>query len=497
MGQELLGSLKSVNSENKDINMVVELKQTSDSLLDSQFIHNLDLAERTETERLASDKFRLFGQIEYKSIIDGITKQPLTGTFDIDEIFTPELDLDPRTLLNSFDIYLCVKDDVLVPTPPIVNGVITDEYYQQNYKIISKIEDLNTEEAGYYVTEDDDKIWYLNFNKLYDIKNKKDFFNKPLTDFYLYFRYKTFNSETLLEKHFTYNYQSGLFNYVNIGGSTSPLPVDTILNGDIINFKKENYLEETITEQNYRISIPCSFSRFSTFHFYTDLNDLLTNITNASPNLKITISSIDFNGLESFPEGNRVYISCNGALPIGLFDAQYYSYGLLLPPPPRPKPLTNSDIKSDTYYFVNNSYYKSLFRSISVQDTGNNTYTLLFKNINDAVYNFDLILKYDPFVKIPLKKWSDYTENGTVKTDTIPEHAIKFDNDNYLWKDYELDKIFPFLNDCHYVYKSIYFTVVPDLTDTMTRSLFKNFDFSARLSLNKYNANNISFPDQC
>ena len=251
-----------------------------------------------------------------------------------------------------------------------------------------------------------------------------------------------------------------------------------IVNGDIIEFKKNDFLEKTFNEQRHIITLPVSIKEHSTFQFYTDMYKLFDLFLEKVPQFAITIEKINFYDQNTSPLGHEVTIVTNKIIPTEI--ANFTNNGSYI--------LLNSLFNYDRFSF---------FRKASIKKVDNdNRYKILFTNENGVV-NENIQLVYNPFVKLPIRSWSDYTENGTTRTDIIPDYSVKIDEDTNIWKDYELYKEFPFINNTHYIYENIYFSVEPDMKDSTTYEYFKNFDFNRRFQLNNYIADNILQQNKC
>jgi hypothetical protein len=107
----------------------------------------------------------------------------------------------------------------------------------------------------------------------------------------------------------------------------------------------------------------------------------------------------------------------------------------------------------------------------------------------------ELVFKYNPFIKIPLKVLSSEVEqvniSGTSYEDKsqIPYYAIPSENNdgNYIWREILpkgfFDPIdgqgvnFPFVNQKHYVFNNYLLAVIPDLTHPNTNTVFTNIKY--------------------
>jgi hypothetical protein len=106
-----------------------------------------------------------------------------------------------------------------------------------------------------------------------------------------------------------------------------------------------------------------------------------------------------------------------------------------------------------------------------------------------------LIWKFNPFIPFRLRYFGDQLNSantGSTSYDvvnSIPEYATKLDNNgNYVWRDIlpqgyvepltGIGVDYPFLNKRRYLFSSIVFSVVPDLTNSNTLNVFKQIWYS-------------------
>lgn len=98
----LLNSLKNINSVNVDNYDKVELSNKL-SLIHEYDIRNvLSATEVFDAEREANEIYRIYGKIEYLSMLNGL-KSSYSGFTDF---FNPQITGSYKSLLNSFDFYL-------------------------------------------------------------------------------------------------------------------------------------------------------------------------------------------------------------------------------------------------------------------------------------------------------------------------------------------------------------------------------------------------------
>jgi hypothetical protein len=123
-----LGTKKSTTSVNVDQNVNINLKNSTKEILSFNESSAIDVSALFNSERQASQSYRVYGRIDFMSIINGLH---LDYT-KLNDFFTParlgeeKLGLT-KNILNSFDVYLCY---------PLTATTISPETYIRNYTAI-------------------------------------------------------------------------------------------------------------------------------------------------------------------------------------------------------------------------------------------------------------------------------------------------------------------------------------------------------------------------
>lgn len=174
-----LQSKKNINSVDVDKYISLQLKKNNSIFTDYNIIKHIDSSDVFENERENSDTYRIYGTINYLSLLNGISKnyEKISDFFIKKQVFDAD-----RNLLNSFDIYL------LKPSSEFEH--IKDNLYHRYYKVIAEPKDIKIKKCGYQKNIFNEDIFYFDFNLDFNIKNEKDGLGFPITDFYLYFMYK-------------------------------------------------------------------------------------------------------------------------------------------------------------------------------------------------------------------------------------------------------------------------------------------------------------------
>lgn len=245
-----LGSAKNVNSVNVDQNLNIGLESSVKELLSYNESSVIDVSRLFEAERQESEVYRVYGRIDFMSVINGLSKQytELTDFFKTPRL-GDELSGLTKNIVNSFDIYLCY--------PSNNKTYISPETYVRNYVVVSKLDNFEIYKAGYSRNIFANYIYAFDFNIDFNIEGYLDAFGKPITRFYMYFKYKTALNGASVAEIINSGYTSPI-------GSLSPTPITigTEIKGDIVNYVNTNY-EETV-EANGRVQ------HFVTFPYDVD-----------------------------------------------------------------------------------------------------------------------------------------------------------------------------------------------------------------------------------
>jgi hypothetical protein len=243
-----LNQFKNTDSVNQDIYLNVELKAERKQINEDIVNRYLSLSERFDYERQQSTKFRIYGNIEYFSLFNNIPIQ-YSGTTDF---FRPPVQSEINNNLlknfsNSFKTYLCKVSYSSGTT-------LNNDRYIQYFDKLTQLTDFDTYSCGYSVNLFNEKKNLYNFDVDIDVNNIVDRFNKPLMDLYIYFEYIPTTTAP----------QSEFVRYTEYGDGEEPTsysyPVLTLpttastVYGNLIEYTKENFIEEIVQEQEYYIN---------------------------------------------------------------------------------------------------------------------------------------------------------------------------------------------------------------------------------------------------
>ena len=244
-----LSQYKYVDATNQDTYATITFDSTKETLLEYDVKNIIDVTQVYETERQFSNTYRFYGEVEYLSPLNRMITN-YSGLTDFFTIFP--LSATTKSVLTDFKFYL------LAPTTAytaLVTGT-TGGTFIKDYEVISELSNFEIYQAGYSLNVYGELQYAWDFNKDFDISGRYDGLTFPLTDLYLYAQYQpqingNGDSETMSGK--TYDSTGGT---VITGISATTLTIGDVVEGDVIEWNKLYYTQETINEQEYYITTP-------------------------------------------------------------------------------------------------------------------------------------------------------------------------------------------------------------------------------------------------
>jgi len=247
----LLGSEKNIISVNTDSYDKVELNNKTSELTEFNVNDVVNSTEQFNIERENNPIYRIYGRIEYLSLLNGL----VNNYTQLDDYFTPNYTDTSKNILNSFDFYL-VK--------PSVSGytefIGTNEYVR-HFQVIATPDEFELYPAGFSNNVYGEQTYTFSFNEDFDISEYFDNFGFPVTELFLYAQYKlkangNYVAETMKYSFFINGGAISKSNFptttFNIGDYISTATGSRI--GDKINYNKEEFTQTQIAEQKFYIT---------------------------------------------------------------------------------------------------------------------------------------------------------------------------------------------------------------------------------------------------
>jgi hypothetical protein len=242
--QILLNSNKNVKSVNVDTFNKIELNNNISEITEYDIRNVLSATEVFDAEREANEVYRIYGKIEYLSLLNGLKSDYKY----LKDFFSPEV-LNSRNILNSFEVY------IVRPTTGYTSIENSSIEFVRYFEVVATSADFDIFKAAFSKNVYNEQIYAFNFNKDYDVSNIYDEFGMPLTELFIYFKYipsaNGFNDVENLK----------YTDWGTIGGdgtkiplNTNPLNVGDKVYGDLIEYSKTQFTQTQLTPQTYYIS---------------------------------------------------------------------------------------------------------------------------------------------------------------------------------------------------------------------------------------------------
>jgi len=243
-----LGSAKNTNSVNADNYIKLQLSQNNDLLTEFDARNVLDVSKVFDNERQATEIYRLYGKIQYLSLLNGLT----LNYSNISDLFLPKA-INNKNLFNSFDIYLVKPSFSGYTQLTTISGI---NQYIRYFDVIGKPNNIELYTAGFSTNIYNDQDIAFNLNIDVDVIDYRDNFNFPLTDLYLYLQYKptsngSGNTETTYSTKFDI---SGNTSIIGFTGQT--LNINDRIYGDNIQYISTQFFQTQLQNQEYYIKTP-------------------------------------------------------------------------------------------------------------------------------------------------------------------------------------------------------------------------------------------------
>lgn len=508
----LLGSQKNINSINVDNYETVELTNNESELTEFTVNDVVNATEQFDTEREDNPVYRIYGSIEYMSLLNG-----LKDDYDEKEdFFNPQKTGSRKTILNSFDFYL------VAPSSYEYTNISNTTKYKRNFTVIANKNDFEIYNGGFSNNVYGEQTYIFSFKKDFDVNNLYDGFGLPITELFLYAQYKmSDNGANITEtmKYGTWSTSTG--NPSRITLNTKDLVVgDNVETNsglnihDIIEYNKEEYLQEQVDNQKYYIQtyynsayiyLEWSYNPFIPFKLrYLDnvistakLSNIVEsgttlnvyNVNSPSNSLNVTKSlkqnlSETINTITEWDDQTSSYYNWNPST--GILEFNYDStYNINFN--------TKIFLSDGTDKYNAEIYLEENIGSGYVEIPNTKRIFLINNTIEGVIINRDY--NNDDKLRIRTRLIPNPDER---KLEIIPDYAtIIEDEGRYVWHDIVpqghtesltgLGVDYPFLNGKRYLFSPIILDVIPNITGdfkhTNTVNVFSQISFSDATSI--------------
>lgn len=302
-----LGEFKNVDSVNQDITVRLPLSTPKDVIMEYDIKNVLDVTAVYEAERQEVDNYRMYGEIEYISPLSYM----ITGYTQVVDFFTVyPLSAVTKNILTDFKFYLLAPETGYTA---LVTGS-TGGTFQKDYEVISELDNFEIYNAGYSRSVYNEQQHAWNFNIDFDIKYRYDGLNFPLDKLFLYAEYQPqANGNGDLESMSGKTYDSAGNTIITPITVTTLTTGDTVI-GDVIEWDKYRFTQETINEQEYYIRTPYSADTLALIWKYSPIIPITLRVFEEDLQ-RVNISGTSYEDVTSVPpyatqlddEGNYVW----------------------------------------------------------------------------------------------------------------------------------------------------------------------------------------------
>jgi hypothetical protein len=253
----LLNSLKNIKSVNVDNYDKVELSSKLSQILEYDIRNVLSATEMFDAEREANEIYRIYGKIEYLSLLNGL-KSDYTLFSDF---FKPQTTGNFKNILNSFDFYL-----VKPATSGYTNITGNTVDYIRYFEVIATPNQFEIFPVGFASNVYGEQEYSFNFNDDFDISSYLDGFGFPLTQLFLYAQYKPNITKGESMSATTWSAIDGtenkfLFPPVPLSIGEYVQSYFNIKIGDVIGYSKSQFYQTQEHPQTFYIKTPYNAGR--------------------------------------------------------------------------------------------------------------------------------------------------------------------------------------------------------------------------------------------
>lgn len=503
----LLGSEKNINSVNVDNYNKIELTNKESEITEFTVNDVVNATELFDTEREDNPVYRIYGRIEYMSLLNGL-KDDYNEKVDF---FNPQKTGNFKDIFNSFDFYL-----VAPSSGATYHNISNTNKFRRSFDVIADKNDFELYNGGFSKNVYGEQTYIFSFKKDFDVSNLYDKFGFPVTELFLYIQYKKSNNGADITEKIYYNRWSiSTGNKSKIILDTKDLNVGDSVeanNGynvhDIIEYNKEEYLQEQVDSQKFyvrtyynsssNIYIEWNYNPFIPFRLRY-LDDVvstakLSNIVESGTTLnvyKVNTPTTSINVTKSLKqnisETTKSIIDWDGD-PINSGYGWNPSTGIL-----RffSSGLYNINFKTQIYLseatdkYIAETYLQESTNGTTWTNIPNTTRKYLITNTTEGTI-VEQYFSVGNRIRVRVRLIPNPDER---KLEIIPDFATIIEDDGkYVWRDIvpqgyidpltDIGVDYPFLNGKRYLFSPIILDVIPNLNNTKTASVFNEIAFS-------------------
>lgn len=249
-----LGSTKNIDSTTVDTYDYVSLENQEKKILEYDIRNVMSVTEIFEAERQFNEIYRIYGDLEYFSLLNGIKNDYRY----FEDFFIRYIDSGVtnnglfKDINTSFTFFL-VKPST--GYTKIANDSIT---YIRMFEVIATSDDFDLFNAGYSKNLFNEQKYGFIFNKDFDVSEIVDDFGFPLTELFLYPVYNRSSNAYGFESMYRVDWDvtTGVSGKTAISPNPNDIEIGDIIYGDKIEYSESTFLQVEIELQTYYITTP-------------------------------------------------------------------------------------------------------------------------------------------------------------------------------------------------------------------------------------------------
>ncbi len=247
--QILLGSEKNINSVNTDTYSNVMLTNDVSEITEFSVNDKVNATLVFDEEREANPVYRIYGKIDYLSLLNGL----INDYKELPDFFNPIYTGNSKNITNSFQFYL---------VRPISGKEIfnTDDYVRY-FEVIATPTEFELYRAGFSNNVYGEQEYAFNFKKDFNVSSYFDKHGLPVTELFLYAQYELKQNGNNVWETMKYSdwSSSGIFSKKNFAPKTLGIgdTVETATGadfGDLLEYNKEEFSETFVSGQTVYIT---------------------------------------------------------------------------------------------------------------------------------------------------------------------------------------------------------------------------------------------------
>lgn len=512
----LLGSQRDINSVNTEEFTKAELTRKTSEITEFSVNDIVDATEVFDEERESNAVYRIYGRIEYLSLLNG-----LVNNYDkLDDFFTPDFDTSSKNILNSFDFYL------VRPKEYNRAGSLNSGNLLRIFEVIATPDDFELFPAGFTTNVYDEQTYGFAFNTDFDVSSYFDELGFPVTELFLFAKYKLKTNGNGIAETMRYTRYIATGSGIKTNYSPKDLEIGDIVEtatggkiGDVINYNENQYTQTPVEDQTiyiktqyetsggstrylswkYNPFIPLRLRYLSDDLSTAEMSRLIENsinmeiVYNPNPTVTETIEKTSQQIIGSDEEPITDWTSSTGSA-ISIIDL--------------PNGLITFDIAGEyeltfsaKIKFPQNSYrYYAVVKiqeqvgtawvdipSISGASGVTGTSILFESSYEEKSVTFKKDFVFGDTIRVVTKLIPNPNELVPEETE-IPEYATELDNGQYVWREIVAQGFteplsgngvdYPFMNGRRYLFAPVILSISPDLSDSNTANVFNEISMN-------------------